>query len=356
MLIIGLMSGTSLDGVDAVLVETDGENNHKFLSGITLPYDASFRKNLFELAQPDSLVNPSDIMRLEKELTEKHSEAVGELLKKSGVNGADVKAVGFHGQTIRHIPEEQLTWQMGNANLLSEQTGIAVVSDFRRRDMACGGQGAPLVPHFHEALFANFEKPCVILNIGGVANVTLLKDDGIIASDVGPGIGLLDAWIQKKTDLPFDKDGAIAKQGAVDTQWVQYTASDPFFDTAWPKSVDRYLFNNMVPDHLGLEDGARTLCALTAETIASALKAQGMISGKIYVHGGGGYHPVLMQDLKDKAGLDVVLLDEIGQQANYLEAECFAWLAARRLKNLPFTSEKTTGCQRESVGGILTTA
>ncbi len=356
MLAIGLMSGTSLDGVDAVLVETDGEKKHQFLAGITLPYDASFRKSLFELAQPESLVNPSDIMRLEKELTEKHADAVENLLKASGVNGAEVEIVGFHGQTIRHIPEEQLTWQMGNANLLAEKTGIAVVSDFRRRDMACGGQGAPLVPHFHESVFSELEKPSVILNIGGVANMTLLKEEGAIAADVGPGIGLLDAWVQKHADVPFDKDGEIASKGEVDTQFVQYAVAAPFFDAAWPKSFDRYAFESCVPQHLGLEDGARTLCALTASGIAKALEQQNVTSGTIYVHGGGGYHPVIRRDIAEKTGLDVVLLDEIGHQTSFLEAECFAWLAARRLKNMPFTGEKTTGCQKQSVGGILTTA
>lgn len=356
MLAIGLMSGTSLDGVDAVLVDTDGESAHQFIHGVTMPYMADFRTALFELAQPESVMNPSDILRLEKTLTEKHSEAVKFLLQEASVRADAVDIIGFHGQTIRHLPDEGLTWQIGNANLLAEETGIAVAADFRRRDMACGGQGAPLVPHFHEALFSQFNKPSTILNIGGVANVTHLSENGVIASDVGPGVGLLDAWVQERTDLPYDKGGEIASKGVVDTQWVQFTAAAPFFRDAWPKSVDRYLFKKMIPEHLGLEDGARTLCALTAEAIATGLKSQKVAGGTIYVHGGGGYHPVIMQEIRDRTGLDTVLLDEMGYQTQFIEAECFAWLAVRRLKNMGFTSEMTTGCQKASVGGILTTA
>ena len=189
---IGLMSGTSLDGIDAVLVRTDGENILEFLAAEFLAYPKEFQKKIQTLATTDIPLN--DILRLEREITEYHYKVTKHLLTKTHEENVDV--IGFHGQTIRHLPEEGLTWQIGDANYLSSKLNIPVVNDFRRRDMVNNGQGAPLVPLFHQALFAEQNKPCAVINIGGVANITYLGNSDIKAGDCGPGMGLLDAFIQ----------------------------------------------------------------------------------------------------------------------------------------------------------------
>lgn len=340
------MSGTSLDGVDAALLETDGGTYIVQKESFFLPYSSDFREKLKAVASGDMPL--SDVLRLERELTEYHCQAVEGLLSKTS-SKPDV--IGFHGQTIRHLPEEGLTWQLGDANYLAERVGIPVVADFRRRDTAAGGEGAPLAPLFHQALFEKQPKPCAVVNIGGVANMTYLAEDGsITAGDCGPGSGLLDAWMQSQTGEPFDEDGNLSAQGDIVEGELNQALELPFFRKPFPKSADRYDFNAVDMTGLSVQDGAATLTAITAEGILRCLPGGKTV---VWLTGGGSKNKALVAYL-EKMGVSAKPVDSIGLDGDMLEAECFAWLAVRRLKNLNTSLPETTGCQRATCGGVLT--
>lgn len=346
---IGLMSGTSLDGVDAVLVRTDGENTMEFIDSIFLEYPLEFSQKMQKLATSDIPLN--DVLRLEREVTEYHVKAAEKLLAKIPETQVDI--VGFHGQTIRHLPDEGLTWQIGDSSYIASKLNIPVVGDFRRRDMANSGQGAPLVPLFHQALFSNQEKPCAIVNIGGVANMTYLdKNSDIIAGDCGPGMGLLDTLMQEKTSQQYDNNGKISLLGNVNKDVLKKSLLLLFFDKKFPKSADRYDFDEIDVSDLSLNDAAATLTAITAEGILGCLPKN---SSKItlWLTGGGSKNQALVQYL-EKDGLDIRNINSIGLRSDTMEAECFAWLAVRRLKNKPISLPETTGCEYASCGGVLT--
>lgn len=358
LLSIGLMSGTSLDGVDAVLLETDGETSIRFKQGLYRPYTGEFRAAMQKLARED--VPIVEMMRLEQELTIEHAEAVKDLLKEAFLTAKDVDVVGFHGQTIRHLPDEGLTLQIGNASLLAELVGIPVVADFRRRDMAVKGEGAPLAPLYHQALFATEDKPTAILNIGGVANLTwMAENEEIIAGDTGPGMGLIDAAVKEKTNGEhlFDEDGRYSEAGFENQSVVAKALQLPFFSKPFPKSADRYDFDDIDVSDLSIEDACKSLCEITVETILKSLKELPALPLRLWVTGGGSKHPVIMKLLKEKGGelgVEVFDVEEKDLNAEYMEAECFAWLAVRRLKNKCLSVPTTTGCQKAVCGGILT--
>jgi anhydro-N-acetylmuramic acid kinase len=351
-LAIGLMSGTSADGVDAALIRTDGQQLVDFLGGTTLPFDESLRARLLEASHHN--VRLDELLRIERELTLHHVEAVRQLEKQVGTEAKKCGLVGFHGHTVRHIPRESLTWQIGNPWLLAELTGKRVVSDFRRHDMARGGQGAPLVAMFHQALFAEEERPTVILNFGGVANITWLGPNGeIVAGDTGPGCGLLDEWVQEMTGLSHDKDGKLAGQGQVDEKIVRDALAAKFFQAPLPKSADRFDFDHVDVSGLSIEDGAATLCAVTVKAVAKAIKQLPGEPAVLWVTGGGVHHPVIMQHVSDHFP-KVRSIAERGLSPDTLEAECFAWLAVRHTLSLPLSVPETTGCSRPTVGGTST--
>ncbi len=349
---IGLMSGTSLDGIDAALIETNGKNYIEFKGSTYFGYDDNFKARMHTLACEDIPLN--DVLRLEKELTEAHIYAVNKLLGTLEISAEEVDIIGFHGQTIRHLPEEGLTWQLGNAQLLAEHTSVPVVADFRRRDMATQGEGAPLVPLFHQALLGEQEKPCAILNIGGVANVTYFgKNDTVFGTDTGPGNGLLDAWIKEKTGNNYDENGALGLAGKIHEDIITQTLETlPFFKRQLPRSADRYDFNAVDISTLSIEDGAATLAALTAKCVAKTLKDL-PTPQHMWVTGGGVYNRAIMHALKTHFP-QVESVKTLGLRQDSMEAECFAWLAVRHLRNLPFTLPTTTGCAQPTVGGILT--
>ena len=347
---IGLMSGTSGDGVDAALLETDGEAKIGFLGGITLPYDDELRFRLIEISQHDMPI--AEVLRVGKEITLHHAAAVRELLAQHAKLAKKVEVIGFHGHTIRHIPGEGLTLQIGNPWILAKEFGLPVVSDFRRCDMAGGGQGAPLVSMFHRALFGKELRPTIVLNLGGVANVTWLgKNDEIIAGDTGPGCGLIDEWAQTMADLPHDRDGQLASKGKVDWPTVESALEAPFFDLPLPKSADRFDFDHVDVSTLGVQDGAATLCAITAEAVFRAVQRLPQMPKKTWVTGGGVHHPVIMQMLAERLG-DIRPVSEFGLNPDTLEAECFAWLAVRHQRGLPLTIPETTGCSQPLSGGV----
>ncbi len=346
------MSGTSADGVDAALLRTDGESRIDFLGGLTVSYDAVLRNRLLEASQHD--VSTNELLQLERDVTLIHVDAVEKLCKECPTDGAKAKLIGFHGHTVRHIPNEHLTMQIGNPWLLAEECNMQVVSDFRRRDIAVGGQGAPLASMFHRALFAKDPLPVAILNLGGVANVTWLGEgDALIAGDTGPGCGLLDEWAQEMADMRHDKDGQLALAGKVDKEIVAAALEAPFFSRPLPKAADRYDFDHVDVSPLSVEDGAATLCAVTAGAIIDAVKRLPSQPQTLWVTGGGVHHPVIMQMLGEHFS-EVRRVDERGLSSETLEAECFAWLAVRRVRGLPITVPETTGCREPVSGGAVT--
>jgi len=347
---VGMMSGTSGDGVDAALLDTDGASEISFLGGLTLPYEDKLRMRLLEASQHD--VPTKELLRLEKEVSEHHVQAVRQLFEQHPKISKKVEVLGFHGHTVRHLPNEGLTMQIGNPWPLAREFGLPVVSDFRRCDMAANGHGAPLVSMFHKALFVDEPHPTLVLNLGGVANVTWLgKSDEIIAGDAGPGCGLLDEWAQAMADLPHDRDGQLSSSGNVHWDTVELALKAPFFAQALPKAADRYDFDHVDVSRLSIEDGAATLCAVTAEAIFRAVKKLPCLPKKVWVTGGGVHHPVIMQMLLERFG-EISNVDQRGLNPDTLEAECFAWLAVRHQECLPLTVPETTGCERPVSGGV----
>jgi anhydro-N-acetylmuramic acid kinase len=349
---IGLMSGTSGDGVDAALLDSDGRQKIKFFGGLTLPYDNDLRSRLLEASQHD--VPITEMLRIEKEVTLHHGRAIEQLREKFPGPAKAAEVIGFHGHTVRHLPDEGLTQQIGNPWQLAEAVGLPVVTDFRRRDMAAGGQGAPLAAMFHRALFAKERRPTVILNLGGVANVTWLGErDEIIAGDTGPGCGLLDEWAQEMAGLPHDRDGQLAMAGTVHEPTVKVALAAPFFSRALPKAADRYDFDHVDVSRLAVEDGAATLCAVTVRAVIQAIERLPAAPKIVWVTGGGVHHPVIMRMLGEHF-TRVRNVREHKLNPDTLEAECFAWLAVRHIKGLPLTIPETTGCREAVCGGCKT--
>jgi anhydro-N-acetylmuramic acid kinase len=349
---LGLMSGTSADGADVALIATDGENAIEFFGGLTLPYDRELRARILEASQHD--VPLTELARIERDITLHHAEAVAELLRTLPREAEGCDLIGFHGHTVRHITSELICWQISNPWLLAEKTGMRVVSDFRRHDIAVGGQGAPLVAMFHRALFTHEVRPCVILNLGGVANITWLGEhEEIIAGDTGPGCGLLDEWIEEMSGHSHDKDGEIAQRGQVDKSIVEAALSTPFFSKPLPRSADRFDFDHVDVSGLSVEDGAATLCAVTVQAIIRAVRTMPKPPKVLWVTGGGVHHPVIMRMLGENFP-KVRNVREMNLNPDTLEAECFAWLAVRHTKGLPLTIPETTGCKKPVCGGTIT--
>jgi len=349
---IGLMSGTSLDGVDAALVETDGENRVTRGPALTLAYDAKLRERLRR-----SLGGRAPVKAVERSLTVAHAEAVQALLKQAGRKASEIDVVGFHGQTIVHRPAERITWQIGDASLLAERTGIAVVADFRSADVAAGGEGAPFVPAYHRALGTALERPLAVLNIGGVANVTWIgdrnADDGseLLAFDTGPGNALIDDWMLTHTGTPVDVDGACAARGRVDAAVLATLMAHEYFARKPPKSLDRNAFDPAPVEKLSTEDGAATLAAFTVESVAAARSHFPTPPKMWVVTGGGRRNPVLMAALGKALGAPVRAAEEVGWDGDALEAQAFGYLAVRSRRGLPLSFPTTTGVGRPMNGG-----
>lgn len=356
---IGLMSGTSCDGVDAAMIRTDGLSSIQFLAAKTYPYERELREQLLRIAQSEATID--EVLRVERRMTLAHVNACKELQANAGIQA---ELIGFHGHTIRHQPARSAdeighTWQIGDPNVLSEQLGCAVVSDFRRRDIAAGGEGAPLVPLFHQELLREVEKPSAVLNIGGVANVTWLgHSDSILAGDTGPGCGLLDAWVLERTGEPFDRDAKLAQQGEVHWNLVEAFVAQEYFQRALPKSADRFQFHVGGIESLSNEDGAATLCAATTTAVVQAIGKFPVPPKSLFVTGGGARNPFVMsllgRQLNEHRACEVTSVDSLGLRVESMEAECFAWLAVRRLRGLPTSLPETTGCRVPVCGGQIT--
>ena len=273
MLAIGLMSGTSLDGIDAALIDTDGEGEVRAVAWRSEPWSDAARAELMaatEMALTFERPRASPpIVKAEALVTRVHMLAVRKLLNEAGIAAEDVGVIGFHGQTIAHRPDRGWTWQIGDGAQLAKLTGITTVNDFRSADVAAGGQGAPLIPIYHAALAADLERPVALLNLGGVANMTFIGADGALtAFDTGPANGMLDQWVGQQTGARFDEGGALGAAGRVDEAVLAGMMDHPYFDAPPPKSLDRFDFPLAAVHGLSAEDGAATLTAFTAQSVA----------------------------------------------------------------------------------------
>lgn len=279
-------------------------------------------------------------------------------MKAFGADGVDL--IGFHGQTIDHQPHAGFTWQMGDGELLAQETGIDVVFDMRRNDICLGGQGAPLVPIFHRAIMADHQQPLAIVNIGGVSNVTYIDGDVIVAGDVGPGNAMMNDWVQKHLDRPFDNKGQLASQGRNYDDMIERCLNLPFFTQPLPKSLDRNAFKAWLYDNLSnltIEDCCSTLCEITAQSIISSEKLMPSAPVQWIIAGGGRHNTELMKRLGEQASGKVMAIDELAIDGDALEAYAFAYLAIRSKLGLPLTMQQTTGVTRSwATGGVYARA
>lgn len=351
---IGLMSGTSLDGVDAALIRTDGRDFAEPAAFFTLPYDPELRERLRAcLGRRED--ETGYVVRVEHDMTQVHAACVDWLLSRAGMAPAEIDVVGFHGQTVFHDPAHGFTWQIGNGALLARKTGIDVVGDFRSADVGAGGEGAPLLPLYHRARVAGLEKPVAVLNIGGVANVTWLGAgaDDILAFDTGPGNALLDDWVKRRFGRDFDENGMIARQGRADEAALAAWLSHPYFARHPPKSLDRDAWDLSALENLGPADGAATLAAFTVRAAAKARDHLPAPPRAWYVTGGGRRNAFLMEELQKALAVPVAPVDDLGWNGDSLEAEGFAYLAVRSLLGLPLSLPGTTGVKAPQTGGVL---
>ncbi len=340
--VIGLMSGTSMDGIDLALIETDGESLVRRKAFLCAPYAPSFRRKL------RGALGKRKAPGLARELTLLHARAVKMFLRKLRVPPPKIDALGFHGHTILHAPEKRITVQVGDGGMLAKETGIPVVWDFRGDDVKAGGQGAPLTPAYHRALAAKWKQPCAFVNIGGVSNITYIEGRRLIAFDSGPGNALLDDWMLRKTGRLFDEEGRLARKGKADPAWLKRFLSHPYFRRKPPKSLDRDAFAVFLPHHLDAANGAATLAAMTAEAIAAGLSRLPKKPRLLAVTGGGRRNDELMRLLRKVCACKVVAVEARGLNGDALEAEAFAYLAARALKGLPIAFTETTGRRRRN--------
>lgn len=360
---IGLMSGTSADGVDAALIETDGELIFSNGPYEFVEYSSDERAQILESMKLVKVAsNNAERLKLGAQIspliTERHVVAVERLIKKAGMHALDIDVIGFHGQTLFHDPTASFTLQVGNAAGLADALSIPVVYDFRGADMLAGGQGAPLVPIYHRALARHsaMSLPIAVVNIGGVANVTYIGvDETLLAFDTGPGNVLIDEWVAAKKDERFDRDGSYAAAGQVDEEVVMRLLQDPYFQAVPPKSLDRYDFSSSLVEGLSLEDGAATLVEFTVRSIVAAQRFMEDAPYSWAVVGGGAKNKYMMQRLSDLTEVPVLYGDELGWQGGYVEAEAFGFLAVRHLFDLPLTFPGTTGIVCPQKGGRLAT-
>ncbi|MDY0029305.1 MAG: anhydro-N-acetylmuramic acid kinase [Pseudobdellovibrionaceae bacterium] len=350
---LGLMSGTSLDGVDVALIETDGQGTVIPLGFLYVPYPDDLRARVKTHFGTKEKSPETDAA--ERELTLFHAEAVRKFLAQETLDKTDIDVVGFHGQTIYHDPDHGFTWQIGDGALLSSETGITVVNDFRTNDVANGGQGAPLIPvyHYARARSSNLKRPVAILNIGGVSNVTYIdgNEDDLIAFDCGPGNALIDDLILNATGERFDRDAGWARQGKADREVLDRWLSHDYFKKPAPKSLDRDAWDTGTISNFELPIAAATLTSFTIEAIVKGTEHFPEVPKEWYVTGGGRLNPAIMDGLKNAFKVPVYPVEQIGWNGDALEAEGFAYMAVRKLLDLPISFPKTTGCKSPLTGG-----
>ncbi len=357
---LGLMSGTSLDGIDAALIRTDGKTVREFGPWITVPYETEMGRALRHLIDAGQGGDEAEqgMAQVEAALTEAHAAVVGTVLAEAGLRAAQIRVVGFHGHTLWHDPEHGRTRQIGDGALLAERLGIDVVNDFRSADMAAGGQGAPLAPLYHAALVqslaSSLELPVAVLNLGGVANITWIgQQQRLLAFDTGPASALIDDLMLRRCGEAFDRDGERAAAGQVDDGALAILLDNAYFSASPPKSLDRNAFDAAPIETLSTEDGAATLVAFSAETVARGLALCPEKARRILVGGGGRHNPSLMAALRQRCGISVEAVEAVGWRGDALEAEAFAFLAVRALQGAVLSLPETTGVAHPLSGGVV---
>lgn len=355
------MSGTSMDGVDVAMIETDGGDIVRRGPFASFPYTPSERVLLRQaladaVSMRDRNARPGALADAETMVTDRHCRAVADFLSANAIDGSGIAVIGFHGQTVLHRPHERLTVQIGSGAALARATGLRVVFDFRAADVAAGGQGAPLVPVYHRALVnaAGMEQAVAIANIGGVANITFIGAGGAepIAFDTGPGNALIDDLMLERTGQGFDLDGETAARGVVDESVLAAMLDHPYFARPFPKSLDRNAFSRDAVAGLATPDAAATLTAFTARALGLALDLLPFYPRRLIVCGGGARNRTLLTQLR-RLRCAVMTADECGWSADAMEAEAFAYLAVRALKGLPITFPGTTGVAAAMTGGVI---
>lgn len=357
-LLIGLMSGTSMDGIDAALVDVE---THTLISGITLPYTKK-TKQFLQSVIDNKLTGPAVLSQLNTVLGREFALAVQTLLAKANVSRENIIAIGSHGQTICHdaVADIPYTVQLGCAHTIAELTGITVVADFRTRDLVIGGQGAPFAPIYHQTVFENEISPLAVVNIGGIANVTYLVDGRVVGGyDIGPGNCLLDGWIQQHLDRPYDTEGAWAATGNTIDSMLRSMLSDPYFKLPVPKSLGKEYFSpgwlsNHLPSNYLPQNIQATLLTFTATSIANAIKQNTLQLKHLAICGGGVHNALLLKTLRDLLPNVVVeSTASLGVNPDFMEAMMFAWLADQALKNKPLDLRGVTGAKRLAIFGAI---
>ena len=358
---LGLISGTSADGIDVALASFDPAP--RLRAALTHPYPDDLRRRIVDLAQGNGCVALDQLGALDVEIARHFAQAANALLTREGVLARDVAAIGSHGQTVRHRPQQDppYTMQLGDPNVIAEITGITTVADFRRRDIAAGGQGAPLAPVFHAAMLPRDGVNRVVLNLGGIANITMLDGGAPRGFDTGPASCLLDAWAQENLSEPFDRDGAFAARGKTDMDLLARLLAEPYFTAPPPKSTGREVFHlDWLRRHLHAvraapADVQATLVELTAHSVAEAIRAHAPDTREVLVCGGGVHNPVLLRAIASAlAPVDVVSTATRGIDPDFVEAMAFAWLAHERmLGHAPTNVHSVTGARGDRVLGAI---
>ncbi len=350
---LGFMSGTSMDGIDVALLRTDGRSRIEPLASASYPYPDAVRARLRRrIARP--LADPGESARLAALLADLHAEAARKLLAGLPAPLRRADLAGFHGHTILHRPQQGRTLQIGDAARLARHLGCPVVHDFRSADVAAGGEGAPLAPVFHACLAGALERPLAIVNLGGIANLTWIGGEGeLLAFDCGPANALLDEWAALHTGQPFDRDGRLAARGTVRESVLRRLLDHPFFRRPPPKSLDRLDFSLDPVRALDAADGAATLAAFTAAALERAVAWLKAPPRRWLLTGGGRRNPALVAHIRRRLPGRVEPIEAIGADGDTLEAQCFAYLAVRSWKGLPYSFPETTGVPRPVSGGRI---
>jgi len=358
---IGLMSGTSMDAIDVALLDFSNDNC-RLIASHSHAFPDGLKQKLQKLIQSES-INLRDFGRLDVELGRAFADATNQLIQQQQIDKSEITAIGSHGQTVFHAPDSTppFTLQIGDPNCISQLTGITTVADFRRRDIAAGGQGAPLVPAFHNDFFRSQQHNRVILNIGGIANITVLVADqnqAISGFDTGPGNCLLDEWCQQHLNQPYDKNGSWAATGSINHQLLEQLLTDDYFSLPAPKSTGREYFNLHWLKQHSTDDRAEniqaTLTQLSIESIARAIEEHSHSCDEVYVCGGGAFNASLMQGLENRLPhIKVQTTTELGIEPEWVEAAAFAWLAKQTLENKSGNIAEVTGASANLIlGGI----
>ncbi|NVK26162.1 MAG: anhydro-N-acetylmuramic acid kinase [Gammaproteobacteria bacterium] len=359
-LYLGVMSGTSLDGIDIALIEIN-QSQINYVSGEFFPYQTELRQ-LIEQTCHDDKVSLQSLGELQVRLSLSYADAINSFLAINQLNPSIIEAIGCHGQTVYHQPNSDFPFslQLVDPSLLAAKTNIPAVTDFRSMDIVLGGQGAPLIPAFHQALLGNgrSNNNKALLNIGGMANVTLFEQDQVFGFDTGPGNVLIDLWVQKYFDLPYDADGKIAREGTVDEELLDVLLSEPYFSEPFPKSTGREYFNltwleDRIPATTNESNVVSTLTALTAKTVAEALLNSSK-QGELILFGGGSHNKTLLTMLKQYLpNWHFSPSNNLGIPADYMEAAAFAWFAYLRMNEMPLQLSSVTGAKNSGICGVV---